>query len=155
MKDGHLQFNFGRIKLPLTHFHFDRFDTPDDERLGKHSVNFFTNPQGDVNQAFLSLDEADVTFTRRAETLDPELLLQLVRTYEAPSGFAFQVVLKEDGFLYLVIPGQPEEKLIPYKGVVFSIQRFSNMTFEFVLENGQVTALKQKDPSGEYVFVPR
>jgi len=30
--------------------------------------------------------------------------------------------------------------------------RFSDRTFEFVLENGRVTALKQKMPSGEYVF---
>ena len=26
------------------------------------------------------------------------------------------------------------------------------MVFEFVVENGQVKALKQRDPSGEYVF---
>ena len=155
MKDGHLQFNFGTFQLPLTHFHYDRFDTPDDERLGKHSVNFLTNPQGNVNQATLSLDHGDVTFTRRAETLAPDILVQLVGTYEAPSGWTFQVVLKEDGFLYLVVPGQPEEKLIPSKGLAFGIQRFSRMTFEFVMKNSQVTALKQKDPSGEYVFVPR
>ena len=155
MKDDNLQFNFGRILLPLTHFHYERFDTPDDERFGKQSANFLTNPQGDVDKATLSLDEGDVTFTRRAEILDPELLARLVGPYEAPSGFTFQVVLKEDGFLYLAVRGQPEEKLIPYKGVVFGIQRFSNMTFEFVVENGQVTALKQKDPSGEYVFIPR
>ncbi len=155
MKDDNLQFNFGRILLPLTHFHYERFDTPDDERFGKQSANFLTNPQGDVDKATLSLDEGDVTFTRRAEILDPELLARLVGPYKAPSGFTFQVVLKEDGFLYLAVRGQPEEKLIPYKGVVFGIQRFSNMTFEFVVENGQVTALKQKDPSGEYVFIPR
>ncbi len=155
MKEGHLQFNFGRVQLPLTHFHYDRFDTPDDERMGKHSVNFLTNPQGNVNHATLSLDHGDVTFTRRAERLDPARVAQLVGTYAAPSGWTFQVVRKEDDSLYLVVPGQPEEKLIPSKGLVFSIQRFSNMTFEFVMEHGQVTALKQKDPSGEYVFVPR
>ncbi|MBK8278391.1 MAG: hypothetical protein IPK92_21885 [Nitrospira sp.] len=155
MKAGHLQFNFGRVQLPLTHFHYDRFDTPDDERVGKHSVNFLTNPQGNVNHATLSLDHGDMTFTRRAEMLDPARLAQLVGTYVAPSGWTFQVVRKKDDFLYLVVPGQPEEKLIPSKGLVFGIQRFSNMTFEFVMENDHVTALKQKDPSGEYAFVPR
>ncbi|MDR4469684.1 MAG: serine hydrolase [Nitrospira sp.] len=155
MKDSHLQFNLGKIQLPLTHFHYDRFDTPDDERLGKYSVNFLTNPQGNVNQATLSLDHGDVTFTRRAEILDPARLAQLVGAYVAPSGWTFQVVRKEDDFLYLVVPGQPEEKLIPSNGLVFGIQRFSHMTFEFVVDNGRVTALKQKDPSGEYVFVPR
>ena len=87
--------------------------------------------------------------------LDPARLAQLVGTYVAPSGWTFQVVRKEDDALYLVVPGQPEEKLIPSKGLVFGIQRFANMTFEFVMENGQVTALKQNYPSGEYVFIPR
>lgn len=94
-------------------------------------------------------------YSRRAERLDSKLLAQLRGTYEAPSGFRFQVILKEDGFLYLAIPGQPDEKLIPYKSVTFRIQRYSNMTFEFVMNNGQVTALKQRDPSGEYVFIRR
>ena len=48
---------------------------------------------------------------------------------------------------------QPEEKLLPYKGLMFRIKLFSDVIFEFALENGRVTALKQRDPSGEYVFV--
>ncbi|MFL9458629.1 MULTISPECIES: DUF3471 domain-containing protein [Nostocales] len=28
MKDSKLLFKLGRIQLPLTHFHYDRFDTP-------------------------------------------------------------------------------------------------------------------------------
>jgi hypothetical protein len=31
MKDGQLQFDFRKIRLPLTRFHYDRTDTPDDE----------------------------------------------------------------------------------------------------------------------------
>ena len=152
IQDDALQFNFGKIQLPLSHFHYDRFDTPDDERLGKWSLNFLTNFQGDIDKVTMSLDEAEVTFTRQAETLDPQLLRQLAGTYETATGFKFEVVLKEDGSLYLVVPGQPEEKLIPYKDLTFSVQRFSDVTFEFVIENNQVTALKQKDPSGEYIL---
>jgi len=152
MKDGQLQIDFHKIQLPLSHFHYDRFDTPDDERYGRFAVNFLTNPQGDVDKAVISLDEAEVTFTRRPETLDPKLLKQLAGTYETPTGYKFQVVLKEDGSLYLVYPGQPEEKLLPYKGLKFRIKLFSDVVFEFVVENGQVKALKQRDPSGEYVF---
>jgi len=94
-----------------------------------------------------------VTFTRKPETLDPKLLEQLAGTYETPTGTKFQVVLKEDGGLYMVSPGQPEEKLLPYKGLMFRIKLFSDVIFEFVLENGRVTSLKQRDPSGEYVFI--
>jgi hypothetical protein len=62
------------------------------------------------------------------------------------------VVLKEDGNLYRVFPGAPEDKLIPYKGLQFHVKEFSDRVWEFVVEKGQVKALKHRDPSGEYVF---
>jgi CubicO group peptidase (beta-lactamase class C family) len=152
LKEGQLQFDFHKLQFPMSHFHYDRFDTPDDERYGKWSVSFGTNPQGDVDKAVMSLDEAEVAFTRRPETLEPKLLQQLAGTYETATGSKFQVVLKEDGGLFLVFPGQPEEKLIPYKGLKFRVERFSDVVFEFVVENGQVKALKQRDPSAEFIF---
>lgn len=152
LKDGELRFNFGKIDLPLTHYHYDRFDTIDDERVGKWSVNFRLNPQGDVNQLTMSLDQAEVTFTRQGETLDRELLAQLVGTYKTATELKFQIILKQDNFLYLIVPGQPEEKLIPHQNLTFQVARFSDVRFEFVMEKGQVQALKQKDPTGEYLF---
>jgi CubicO group peptidase (beta-lactamase class C family) len=151
-KDGQLQFDFHKIQFPLTHFHFDRFDTPDDELYGKWSVNFQTNPQGDIDKAIMSLDEAEALFTRKPESLKPEVLKQLEGTYETPTGYKFQVALKEDNVLYLVYPGEPAEKLIHYKGLKFRLKEFSDLVFEFVIENGEVKALKQRDPSGEYVY---
>ena len=155
MKDGQLQFDFHKIQLPLTHFHYERFDTPNDELYGKWSVNFGNNPLGDIDKAVMSLDEAEAIFTRKPETLEPNLLEKLVGTYETATGFKFQVVLKEDRNIYLVAPGQPEEKLVPYKGLKFRIQQFSDVVFEFVVENGQVKGLKQISPSGEYVFTKK
>jgi len=155
LRDGGLSMDFHKIRLPLSHFHYDRFETPDDEIYGRWAINFQTNPQGDVDKAVVSLDEAEVTFTRKPVTLDRKTLEQLAGTYETPTAVKFQVVLKEDGGLYLVFAGQPEEALIPYKGLMFRIKLFSDVIFEFVMENGRVTALKQRDPSGEYVFVRR
>jgi len=155
LRDSGLSMDFHKIRLPLNHFHYDRFETPDDEIYGRWAINFQTNPQGDVDKAVVSLDEAEVTFTRKPVTLDRKTLEQLAGTYETPTAVKFQVVLKEDGGLYLVFAGQPEEALIPYKGLMFRIKLFSDVIFEFVMENGRVTALKQRDPSGEYVFVRR
>jgi CubicO group peptidase (beta-lactamase class C family) len=152
MKDGALQYDFHKMAFPMSHYHYDRFDTPDDEHYGKSSVNFLTNPQGDVDRAVMSLDEAEATFTRRAEKLDAAVLKQLAGTYESPTGAKFQVSLKEDGSLFLVFTGQPERKLIPYKGLKFRIPEFSDVVWEFVMENNQVKALKQRDPSGEFTF---
>jgi len=151
-KDGQLWFDYHKLQWPLSHFHYDRFETPDDERFGRFSVNFLTNPQGDIDKAVISLDEAEVAFTRKPETLDAKMLALLAGTYETQTGFKFQVVLKEDGNLYLVFPGQADEKLIPYKGLIFRIKLFSDVVFEFVMENGQVKSLKQRDPGGENVF---
>jgi CubicO group peptidase (beta-lactamase class C family) len=152
LKGGKLEFDFHKIVLPLAHFHYDRFDTPDDELYGKWSVNFQTNPQGDVEKAVMSLDEAEAFFIRKPAALDPELLKQLAGTYETPTGARFQVILKADDTLWLKFPGENEQALIPYKGRQFRIKEFSDVIFEFVIEGGQVTALKQRDPGGEYVF---
>ena len=61
-------------------------------------------------------------------------------------------MLKKDGNLYLVTPGQPDELLIPYKGLQFRLKEFSDLVLEFIMENGQVKAIKQRDPSGEYII---
>jgi hypothetical protein len=35
------------------------------------------------------------------------------------------------------------------------VPQFSDVLYEFVLENGRVKALKEKDPSGEHLFPRR
>jgi CubicO group peptidase (beta-lactamase class C family) len=155
LKDNQLQFDFHKIRLPLTHFHYDRFDTPDDEQEGKASVNFRTNPQGDIDQAVMSLDEAEAVFVRRPDTIDAQLISQLAGFYETPGGVKIQIALAPDGKLSLVLPGQPVIPLSQVKGLVFRNPRFSDSTFEFVVQDGQVKGLKQKDPSGELTFPKR
>ena len=149
LKDNQLRFDFHQMQFQMTHFHYDRFDTPDDERYGKWSVNFRTNPQGDVDQAVMSLDEAEAVFTRKPETADPKLLAQLAGTYETPDGIKLQVVYNEATGLSLVAPGAPPFKLNLTKGLRFSTPQFSDLVIEFVMENGRVTGLKERDPSGE------
>src|SRR5438034_11299859 len=94
IKASSLQFDFHKIILPLAHFHYDRFDTADDEQDGKWSVNFSTNPQGDIERATMSLDEGEVTFVRRAAALDPAVAQRIAGTYETASGAKFQVVMR-------------------------------------------------------------
>jgi CubicO group peptidase (beta-lactamase class C family) len=151
LKDGQLQFGFHKMAFAMSHFHYDRFDTADDEEEGKWSVNFSTNPQGDIDKATMSLDEAEATFVRRPPTIDAAVAARLAGTYETPSGGKFQVMQKPGGGLYLVFPGAPEQKLIAYKPLKFRVQEFSDVLVEFVEEQGQITAFKQIDPSGEYV----
>ncbi len=152
MKDDQLQFGFHEFNFPLNHFHYDRFDTPDDELYGRFSVNFQTNPQGDIESGVISLDEAAATFTRKPPTLEPSLLQKLAGTYVTPDKTKFQVVYQPGAGLSLVFPGAPPQQLILLKGLRFRTPQFADDTFEFVMENGQVKALKERDPSGEISF---
>jgi len=152
LKDNQLQFDFHKIRLPMTRFHYDRFDTPDDEQDGKWSVNFRTNPQGDIDQAVMSLDEGEAVFARKPDAIDPNLLSQLAGAYETPGGVKIQVTVTPDGKLTLVLPGQPVIPLTQLKGLVFRTPKFSDETLEFIVQDGQVKGLKQKAPAGEFAF---
>lgn len=151
VKDTALQFDFHKIKLPLAHFHYDRFDTPNDEEDGQWSVNFTTSPQGDIDKATMSLDEGEVTFVRRPAALDQALAQRMAGTYETASGAKFQVVVRPDGGVFIVRVGAPDQKLIYYKGLKFRIPEFADVIVEFVEENGKITAVKQIVPSGVFV----
>jgi len=152
LKDKQLQFDFHKMRFTMTRFHYDRFDTPDDEQDGKWSVNFRTNPQGDIDEAVMSLDEKEAVFTRKPDVIDPKLLSQMAGEYTTPSGGKVQVALAPGGQLSAVSPGQPVIPLIHVKGLVFRTPQFSDLIFEFAVENGQVKALKQRDPSGEFTL---
>jgi len=152
LKDNRLHFDFHKMRFQMTRFHYDRFDTPDDEQDGKWSVNFQTNPQGDIDRAVMSLDEAEAVFVRKPDTIDPKVMSQLAGAYETPGGVKIHIVVAPDGKLSLVLPGQPPLPLNQTKGMVFRSPRFSDETFEFVVQDGQVTGLKQKDPSGEFTL---
>jgi hypothetical protein len=42
---------------------------------------------------------------------------------------------------------------LPIKGLKFRNEHFADQILEFVMENGQVKALKARDPSGEFVYL--
>jgi hypothetical protein len=118
-------------------------------------VNFGTSPAGEIDRAFLSLDEAEVVFTPRVprDLSLPETLRPYAGTYLTPTGAKFQVVLQEGGTLGIVFPGQPFQALVPWKPRRFRVKEFSDVTVEFEAgADGKIEAMTQADPSGEFVF---
>jgi CubicO group peptidase (beta-lactamase class C family) len=148
--DKGLEFDYNTMKMPLTHFHYDRFDTPDDEEDGKFSLNFRTNPMGEIEGVEISLDEAAVTFTRRVPpALTTDATLQAYAgTYISPSG-GKTVVTFQPG-KGLAIRGGPD--LQPWRPYQFRVKEFPDVVIAFTVEGGKVIAMKQRDPSGEFVF---
>jgi CubicO group peptidase (beta-lactamase class C family) len=150
-----LTFDFHKVRMPLDHFHYDRFDTPDDEEDGKWSVNFLTNYQGEIDRAEMSLDEAAVVFTRRvpAALTSVTTLRQYLGNYETPSGGRFDVVLRPDNTLAIRNADGTFQDLIAWRPHRFRIKEFPDVLFEFIVADGRVTELKQSSPSGEFRFV--
>ncbi|HJY28671.1 MAG TPA: serine hydrolase [Pyrinomonadaceae bacterium] len=148
--DKELTFDFHGIKMPLSHFHYDRFDTPDDEEDGKFSLNFRTNPMGEIEGVEISMDEAAVTFTRRVPAdLSTDTTLQTYAgTYISPSGG--KTVLTFQPGKGLAIRGGPD--LQPWRPHQFRVKEFPDVVISFQVEGGKVLAMKQRDPSGEFVF---
>src|SRR5437016_3678255 len=142
LQGDQLQFGFHEFHFPMNHFHYDRFDTPDDEQYGKFSVTFRTNPQGDIDSAVISLDQAEAVFNRKPEALDAILLEKLAGVYLTPSKVKFEVRYQPGTGLSIAFLGAPPQKLIHVKGMQFRTPLFADDIYEFVLENGQVKALK-------------
>jgi CubicO group peptidase (beta-lactamase class C family) len=155
-KDSALQFTLHKIILPLSHFHYDRFDTTNDEENGLYSLNYYTNPQGDIDRFVVSLDENEATFVRKPDEAlsNPETLTLYTGKYEIAGNFA-DVILQNGNELYLTSPGSPRIKLIPYKSRVFHTKEFADLTIEFMVVNGKVSGMIQKDPSGEYILIKK
>ena len=152
-KDNGLAFDVSQDQDATDPFPLRPLRHADDEQDGKWSVNFATNPQGEIDKATMSLDEAEVAFTRQAsaELSSLATLSQYAGDYTTPTGGKFKVAV-EHGILGLVFAGQPFQELIPWKPRMFRVKEFADVTFEFVVEGGAVKALKQKDPSGEFTF---
>ena len=150
LADSSLQFDFHNMKLPLKHFHYDRFDTPNDEQWGLWTLNFNTNPQGAIDGLYSSIDESQATFTRKADASlsDPGVLIKYAGKYVIAGSFINVELIDKD--LYLIAPGQPRIMLIPVKPLTFRIKEYPDYSFVFVIKNGEVTGFKQIDPSGEY-----
>jgi hypothetical protein len=151
-RDAGLTFEFHGIKMPLGHFHYDRFDTPDDEEDGKFSLNFRTSPMGEVESADISLDESAVTFTRRVPpALTTDSALQIYAgSYLSPSGAKVDVAFQPGKGLS--IRGAGGFDLQPWRPHQFRVKEFPDEVVSFTVQDGKVLAMRRRDPSGEFVF---
>ena len=147
-----LSLVFRDSDLPLSHVHYNRFDTADDEVYGKWSVNFSTDPQGRISSLTMTLDEAEAVFKRLPEPLNATIVATLIGTYTTPGGFKCQVIQQEGGQLFLTVPGELNRPLQPYRSLEFRSPAVSNMVYRFEVMSGVVIGLTLKYPGGESVL---
>jgi len=150
LHDKQLQFEFRQTRLALNHFHYDRFETPDDEADGAWSILFQTSALGDIDRAVLWLDQADAVFVRVPIAPPVSVIEQLVGIYVSELGIKAAVQLNGDQKLTLRFPFQPAEVLVPFRDLQFRSRLSPETTFEFVMDDGRVTALRYWDSHVEF-----
>lgn len=151
LRNDSLTFKFNQYELPLFHYHYDRFMTPDDQLYGKWSLMFGTDAQGDISQVKISLDEKEVVFVRVADPKlrDPEFLRKLAGQYE--NGGNRAAIEFRSG--ELVVMSAPPMHLIPYKDNIFRIREFTDQTMEFILDDsGNPVGMKHTADGNSLVF---
>ena len=140
-KAGVLSFGFNHMTLPLHHYHYDRFVSPDDEIEGKWSMAFATDAQGNISQVNVSMDEKEVVFTKQADPqlTDPNFLKNLAGEYEL-NGNKISIALNNKE---LVINSAPPQHLVAYKGKAFKSREFPDQLIEFLVDaSGHATGIK-------------
>jgi CubicO group peptidase (beta-lactamase class C family) len=152
--DTSLVFGLHKIRLPLSHFHFDRFDTADDAEDGRWSVNFLTNAKGEVDRAEVPIDHDVVIFRRRIPAMLSSVatLRQYLGTYGTSGPSKFDIVLRADSSLAIKNAGGGFQDLVPVRPNEFRMKEFPDVVFQFSIVDGQATALKASDPAGELTF---
>jgi hypothetical protein len=129
-----LRFKFNDKSLPLEHYHYDRFNSPNDEVFGLWTFTFGSDAQGNIQQAKISLDEKEVVFTKKADARlqDPSFLKVLAGQYEL-NGSTMNVVFGNKELTINTLASPPTH-LDAYKNNTFRMREFSDRTVQFVLD---------------------
>ncbi len=155
-ENGALRFKYHKLGGPMTHFHYDVFEFPQDEQNSeqKMKVEFHSNLQGDIDFLSLPLESTvkDVVFSRvgEARMKTKEFLQPLTGTF-IRGGAEITVAMKGDNALTLTIPGQGTLDLEPVRGTKFNIKGLTGFSVEFrgddlvfYQPNGTLAATRKK-----------
>jgi len=151
LNNGSLRLSLNKLSAPLQHFNYDVFEVPADplNALEKLKFKFNSNLNGDIESISAVLEPAtkEIVFTRAPENLSLSVLKTLVGEYDL-EGDTLTVSLKGDK-LFLMIPGQPEYELHPYKELSFNIKGMNGFIIEFKRDaSGKITGFISHQPDG-------
>jgi hypothetical protein len=155
--DRSLRFDFHKIRLPLSHFRYDRFDTPDDEQDGKWTVNFLTGVNGEVDRVEMPIDETTIVFERRIPAVlsNVDTLRRYVGSYGTSTPARFDVVLRADSSLAIRDSRGGFQRLVPVRPNRFRVRELPDLEIEFSVVEGRATAVRASDAAGERTFPRR
>jgi len=154
-KEGeNLKATYNSITYKLTHYHYDVFELKNELFEITKKVSFFMDKKGNINSLSIQLEPSvkDIVFTRIPEKKlrEESFLRQFIGKYEL-NGLILTVYLKGKNKLILVVPGQPEYELVPYRGTEFNLKNFEGYSVEFKRDkSGKVISMIIKQPNGVF-----
>ncbi|GJH36199.1 serine hydrolase [Paraburkholderia hospita] len=153
-ENDHLRLKFRDHDLQLKHYHYDRFDAEveDPEDDARWRINFQATHEGDIDRFVTKMVENEVVFVRKEFAYAPAALQRLTGGYETAVGVRVDVIQRDDGTLWLRVPGQRDERFIATRDRVFRIASAPGSTFEFIERDGQIVSLDQMTGAGRFVL---
>jgi len=154
-KEGDLlKAEYNSIPFTLKHYHYDVFEFNNEFLDMSTKVSFFTDLKGNIGSLAIQLEEAvkESMFTRLPEKamMEKSFLEKFAGEYVLGEVMA-TVLIKGENTLYVIVPGQPEYELVPYKGTTFNFKDLVGFSIEFVMdESGAVIEAKITQPNGVF-----
>lgn len=154
LENDHLRLKFRDHDLQLKHYHYDRFDAEveDPEDDARWRINFQATHEGDIDRFVTKMVENEVVFVRKEFVHAPAVLQRFAGAYETAVGVRVDVIQRDDGTLWLRVPGQRDERFIAARDRVFRIASAPGSTFEFIERDGQIVSLDQMTGAGRFVL---
>jgi CubicO group peptidase (beta-lactamase class C family) len=134
--NGVLKIDYHGLGGVLTHFHYDVFEVPKDERnpFSEEKVQFRTNLAGEIESLGIPFESTlkDIVFVRLGDRnmMQKTFLQPLTGDYQRGPMLA-AIALKGDSALTLTLPGQPVYNLVPVRGTKFNIKELNGYSVEF------------------------
>lgn len=138
----------------MKHYHYDIFEIKNEMFDMTQKISFFTDTKGNISSLSVQLEPAvnEIVFTRMPEKkmMERSFLEKFAGEYVIGE-VTVTVSLKGENTLVLLVTGQPEYELVPYRGTEFNLKNLPGYSVEFILdESGIVIEAKIKLPEGVF-----
>lgn len=139
------------VDVPLDHWHYDVFRAAGGDFEGL-TLKFSTNLRGDI-EAFDVVIDPTVSAVRY-NRLPPQSMSESAFLQQFAGEYLLESravrVSKKGNNLWMLVDGQPEYKLLPYRGTTFDLDKLTGYSVRFVVEGEKVTEIKFIQPEGVY-----
>jgi len=151
--DDKLTADLHSMKADLKHYHYDIFETVDNDVIPKIKISFYTNLKGDIDKISIPLQDGvkDIEFKKAVEikNVDKSSLEKYVGDYEV-TGIVTKISIRGGNTMILTVPGQPDYELIPTGENEFNIKNLEGFSVKFTEVSGKITEMIFNQPNGVF-----